>query len=148
MAYCLVYISDSTELFDIDELIDIGREATRFNAKRDISGILIYSGKHFIQVLEGSKSRVELLYNKIANDVRHENCRILLAQHVTKRSFQSWHMGVLNVTGHKELDSQTLQNMAKHASTNPDSTGFTALTLLKAFRSMLPDPNMDSTRAA
>lgn len=148
MDYCIVYISTATERMHVDQLDEIQRRAAQYNAKKHITGMLIYSGQYFIQAIEGRRSRIETLYQRINLDRRHNMCRILLAQNIRKRAFQQWHMGVLDLQGHKDLDINLLETLTRTAGSSPEYTGHTALMLLKAFRSMLPDPTIEHNHAA
>ncbi len=148
MDYCIVYISTATERMHVDELDEIHRRAAQYNAKKHITGMLIYSGQYFIQAIEGNRTRVEALYQRINQDHRHHKCMILLAQNIRKRAFQKWHMGVLDLQGHKELDINLLETLTQTAGSSSEYSGHTALILLKAFRSMLPDPTIKHNHAA
>lgn len=45
-----------------------------------------------MQLLEGQRERVLALYDRIRNDTRHTDCRLVLESPVTMRGFRDWGM--------------------------------------------------------
>jgi hypothetical protein len=89
----LFYVSaciDTLEEGAIQEILD---EARAHNAAHSITGVLIYSGSHFAQVLEGSESDLKALLASIRSDVRHQDVRTLLSAPLAVRQFDNWSMG-------------------------------------------------------
>ena len=73
MTYTLTYESEIVNPMDSHEM-GLLLEQSRNNNKRDnITGCLIYYMGGFIQVLEGEKTKVLDLYEKIKLDERHKN---------------------------------------------------------------------------
>ena len=61
---------------DHEELLAILRQSKAANPLHGITGVLCYSEGIFLQVLEGGRSAVNRLYNRIVADARHrEVCR-------------------------------------------------------------------------
>lgn len=89
----LVYISAAEHDFTEKELQELLAKARENNAKLDISGMLLFHEGSFIQALEGEKSAVESLYNKIGQDDRHSETRVLFRGEVDERHFETWSMG-------------------------------------------------------
>tara|TARA_B100000745_G_C20024752_1_gene348566 strand:- start:338 stop:562 length:225 start_codon:yes stop_codon:yes gene_type:complete len=54
----LVYRSQSTVKIDENELLKITNDSLPFNAKNHITGILLFDGEYFFQVLEGDCEKV------------------------------------------------------------------------------------------
>jgi hypothetical protein len=89
----LVYMSNSSENFYIEADIDnILRKASGFNTSHNITGLLIYKGGVFVQLLEGSKVEIESLIEKIATDKRHENLKVIYEGTSKSRIFNDWTM--------------------------------------------------------
>jgi hypothetical protein len=93
----LVYLSAATDAFSDDDLTDILAASRRNNPKRDITGMLLYSGGGFIQVLEGAKKEVFDLYEHIEQDPRHSSTVKLADGPIEERSFSEWEMGFQQV---------------------------------------------------
>jgi uncharacterized membrane protein (DUF373 family) len=89
----LLYISSATKPMDEEELLALLQECRNNNSKDGITGMLLYCGESFIQVLEGEQQEVEALYKTIKKDPRHSNCTILEKKHISERKFPEWSMG-------------------------------------------------------
>lgn len=74
---------------DLQALIATSR---RKNLERDISGILVFNGTAFLQVLEGPEEAVVDLMGYIHRDLRHTDVRVLAETIVAEREFGDWAM--------------------------------------------------------
>jgi hypothetical protein len=92
--YQLIYTSQST--FEITEkvLLDILTKAQINNFNHQISGLLILFNSNYIQLIEGNKKDVTDLFNRIKNDSRHKNIRVLIETDSLDRDLPTWFMGV------------------------------------------------------
>lgn len=88
----LIYVSDLVNR-DEKQLPTILASAVRHNRENDITGMLLYSGGNFLQVLEGTKEQVRETYQRICRDLRHTNILILTQEEVDERHFSDWSMG-------------------------------------------------------
>jgi len=70
----------------------------RLNARRGITGFLVYDRASVFQVLEGFPEIVEELYAHIARDPRHDHVVQLAADARTHRSFGDWSLGLARAT--------------------------------------------------
>jgi len=68
----ICYISNSSKLKD-EEIEDLLVESKTNNNRIGIGGVLIYTNETFFQILEGNKTDVDSLFEKIAIDKRHFN---------------------------------------------------------------------------
>lgn len=69
----LCYVSSAKRaLSDIDfkHLTKVNR---RNNIELGIFSLLMYNNGNFLQILEGEKSKLDILFSKISNDKRHHN---------------------------------------------------------------------------
>lgn len=96
--YKLIYLSSETDSFNEHELIHILEGSIKRNEKRGITGVLLYSGGNFIQLLEGPKEEVESLFQEICADKRHTKIIRLMAEYSDKRDFPGWKMGFRKIT--------------------------------------------------
>ena len=97
----LVYLSAATEIApDVSELAE--QSALR-NAAEEITGVLMLSGGHYLQVLEGPKEVVEDAFLRIIGDPRHDQLNLLARSLVTARQFGSRSMlPVVTMEGQKK----------------------------------------------
>ena len=89
----LVYVSVATCEFDTEALDALLRTARSNNEALGISGMLVFHEGSFIQVLEGPRSDVQQLFERIELDPRHAQTRILFRGEVDQPSFSDWSMG-------------------------------------------------------
>lgn len=90
--YSIVYMSEAIACFDEAALLHLLRQCRPANAQRGITGVLLYGGGYFIQVLEGCPAAVRRLYARIAADPRHGRLEILADGPVPHREFADWHL--------------------------------------------------------
>lgn len=77
------------KLIDLDAILTT---ASTINATKNITGCLIYHNNSFVQILEGNKKDVQLVYEKIESDPRHQEISLLWEADVEKRYFKEWNM--------------------------------------------------------
>lgn len=89
----LVYVSFATEDMTDEELKDILEVSRENNKSKDITGMLLYRDRFFIQALEGEEEEVMPLYEAIKDDPRHRNVLLVYKNDIKSRTFSSWSMG-------------------------------------------------------
>ncbi len=93
----LMYASRALPSVNQDELIAILRKSKATNPGVGITGVLCYSQGIFLQVLEGGRSAVNKLYNRVAADPRHTDVELMIYEEIGQRSFAGWSMGQVNM---------------------------------------------------
>jgi len=93
----LMYASRATATMDAEAMSAILRQSRRHNPAAGITGLLCCSGDVFIQALEGGRSAVNRLYNRIAADPRHADVTLLSYEEIGERRFAGWAMGQVSV---------------------------------------------------
>ncbi|MEM8791897.1 MAG: BLUF domain-containing protein [Pseudomonadota bacterium] len=113
MIYRLVYISKSTVSPVSQAVSEIARKSLSRNMQLGVTGFLYFDDAVFLQELEGVRSDVEWLYNKIATDNRHSDVRTLLKQDAETRVFGEWSMAFFdgNATDNAFRNSYTLEDI-------------------------------------
>jgi hypothetical protein len=114
---------------DQEELITILRQSKANNPAIGVTGVLCFSGGIFLQVLEGGRSAVNRLYNRIAADPRHTDVEVLLYEEIGERRFASWSMGQANMS---RLNPSLLLKYSATATLDPYSvSGSVSLALFE-----------------
>jgi hypothetical protein len=134
-----VYVSQAAVAFSSAALGELAERAAAHNATIGVTGVLLYSGGHFIQLLEGPPLEVTRLYNRIAADHRHAHVRRVAFGLVAKRAFPGWHMGVLDVDSSQHLDRAALTDAFEEVAGGPVDIRH-AVALLDRFAKLLPRP--------
>lgn len=93
----LIYVSTSVKLLNDEELLDILKVSRENNSSRDVTGLLLYKGGNFMQVLEGPDEVVEALYEMIKTDPRHKDVFVLSREQISNRQFPAWEMAFQNL---------------------------------------------------
>ena len=90
--YSIVYMSEAIGHLDEAMLLHLLGKCRLGNEQNGITGVLMYGGGQFIQVLEGHPAAVRRLYARIAADLRHGRLEILADGPIPRREFADWHM--------------------------------------------------------
>lgn len=93
----LIYISSTRTAFTAADLDEILRVSRRNNAAVGVSGLLVAGGRRFLQVLEGTKDTIDVVFERIKRDPRHHAVVVLSNTEITARSFGQWSMGYSRV---------------------------------------------------
>ena len=94
----ITYFSSATRLLGDVELLGLLEECRARNTASDITGIMLYRGGNFVQVLEGPEEAVRKTFRRIEADPRHTGMLVTLEQRVDERDFPEWSMGFGNVS--------------------------------------------------
>lgn len=93
----LMYASRAEPSINHDELLAILKKSKANNPGIGVTGVLCFSGGIFLQVLEGGRLPVNVLYNRIAADRRHHDVVLLSYSEINERRFSGWSMGQVNL---------------------------------------------------
>ena len=90
--YELFYMSMSPDGFFEPELKELLQQARLKNSALGVTGMLVYCGWEFIQILEGEEDVVKELYQTIFNDPRHRSVEVFYQGAIQQRAFTGWSM--------------------------------------------------------
>jgi hypothetical protein len=96
LTHC-IYASLATEDFEEHDIPALLKHARISNATRGLTGMLLYIGGNFFQVLEGEESIVDSVYAHILRDPRHRQVTLIIREPIANRSFSEWTMGFSTV---------------------------------------------------
>lgn len=130
----LIYISRAADSFKDEELVELLAVARTNNQQLDITGMLLYHERSFIQVLTGPEEKVTALYKKVEQDPRHEDPKILFQGTVSERSFEDWSMGFVNTQTKAARGLPGFNNVLNSGFSGDDIDGDRARKVLEAFR--------------
>jgi hypothetical protein len=127
----LMYASRATAEAHSEALAAILKVSRAHNPARGITGVLCFcrSSGIFMQVLEGGRSQVNALYNRIAGDTRHREPTLLSYEEIAERSFAAWTMGQVDMD---RLNAALLLRYSESATLDPfPVSGQASLALFK-----------------
>jgi hypothetical protein len=80
------------------DLADIHEAARHLNALDGITGLLVFDGTRFLQIIEGSEEAIDNLVERLRRDRRHSAFEIRDERLVEERSFPDWSMELVRVS--------------------------------------------------
>ena len=96
----IVYRSTATGAFFDQQLEELAVASQSHNKGNNITGVLIYTGVKFVQVLEGEAEVVDATYKRIQSDTRHSGIQLMFRGAIEDRMFGDWAMMTLTVYPH------------------------------------------------
>ncbi|MEO7365316.1 MAG: BLUF domain-containing protein [Sphingomicrobium sp.] len=81
-----------------EDLTAIYRTARDLNALDGVTGLLIFNGTHFLQIVEGSRTAIDELVERLRRDRRHSGFEVRDERQIEVRSFPDWSMELARVT--------------------------------------------------
>lgn len=117
MLSTLIYRSRAVESIRTEALIDLLDVARERNASLDVTGILLFDGVHFVQLLEGPNAALTTLYESIKRDTRHNNVVLLMRDQGPSRRFVGDTMAIVDLRRleSRRVSSFILEKMSKQA---------------------------------
>ena len=93
----LTYTSRAKLDLSADDLHDIHRTARELNSIDGITGLLVFNGTHFLQIIEGAEAAIDDLVARLRRDPRHSGLEVRDERKVEARSFPDWSMELVRV---------------------------------------------------
>lgn len=94
----LTYTSLARLDLQSDDLEAIHRTARETNALEGITGMLIFNGTNFLQIIEGGHAAIDELVERLRRDHRHSGLEIHDERSVEELSFPDWSMELVKVS--------------------------------------------------
>jgi Sensors of blue-light using FAD len=93
-----IYLSEVNIISNniLDEIRKIHSVANERNKKANISGVLLFSDRFFLQLLEGPRLAVTECLGRILNDDRHDRIRLCSVEEISARLFGEWSMRLVS----------------------------------------------------
>lgn len=102
----LIYKSRCKGLANWDLVESILDSSTHNNSANGITGVLVVTETHFLQVLEGPFEPLNTTFERIAHDTRHEGIQLISFQEIKERRYADWAMhGIGLFDLNRELES-------------------------------------------
>ena len=95
--YRLIYKSRANQLIDWKFVKTLIGKSESKNQQVGITGVLLATQTHFLQVIEGDFDEINRLFMHIARDPRHEEIQLVSFACVESRLFGGWAMHAIGV---------------------------------------------------
>ena len=90
--YSLIYKSRCKGVANWDLVNSVLATSSRNNPKDEITGVLVATETHFLQVLEGEYEVLNATFERIARDTRHDTVQLISFSQMEERQFADWVM--------------------------------------------------------
>jgi hypothetical protein len=90
----VIYVSTANHAIDASALADILDASVRNNGASGLTGMLLYAGGSFMQVLEGDSEAVDATLARVCRDPRHSDVFEIDRSPIEERAFANWRMGL------------------------------------------------------
>lgn len=90
----LIYRSKATPLFKRGDLLHFIQNIALANKRQGLTGLLIFDGEYFLQVIEGRQRQLDAMLEVLRHDARHESIVMLRLDAIKERAFPEWGMSL------------------------------------------------------
>jgi hypothetical protein len=91
----LLYVSQSVGPVTTTVTNSILEKSSANNKKLNITGVLCQGSGLWMQVLEGERAQINILYARIMTDRHHKNVQLLSIEEIESRRFGQWSMALV-----------------------------------------------------
>lgn len=107
----IIYVSTASDVFDDTVLFDILNRAESNNRAEGITGLLMYGGECFMQVLEGESGSVGTMLQRISKDPRHHDIVLVEDVEAERRLFGEWSMAYVREDNMRPADRKSFREL-------------------------------------
>ena len=94
----LLYVSQPVGPITTNVTTLILEQSNIYNKKENITGVLCQGSGLWMQVLEGERHQVNVLYARIMASRHHNNVELLSMEEITQRQFGKWSMALVHLS--------------------------------------------------
>jgi len=94
----LLYVSQPVGPITTTVTTLILEQSNIYNKKENITGVLCQGSGLWMQVLEGERHQVNVLYARIMTSRHHNNVELLSMEEITQRQFGKWSMALVHLS--------------------------------------------------
>jgi hypothetical protein len=96
---------------DVEAILRTARAA---NALDGITGLLVFNGTHFMQVVEGAPHAIDDLIDRLRRDRRHSGLEVRDEREIAERFFPHWTMELVRVKSRNYEAIEALRTALPH----------------------------------
>ena len=127
-----IYYSEVSADFNSKDIEKILASSRKYNVTNNITGLLAFNGKYFLQALEGLRSDVSQCMERISKDPRHKNLCAVYHKEIAERDFSDWNMAYV---GQSKFNRELILRYSGRDEFIPSGiSAASSLALLKALR--------------
>jgi Sensors of blue-light using FAD len=134
LVHCIYCSASTSGAFSPADLATLLAECREKNSKAELTGMLLYSEGTFFQVIEGDRSVVENLLERLTKDKRHKRVTKIILEPIEERAFTQWTMAYAKVTRQELAAIPGLSDFFTQGLSYMELGEGRAKTLLRAFK--------------
>jgi len=131
MRYAIVYVSTASQNLEKDEIEGILNTSKEWNNDNNITGLLLFSGGNFFQIIEGEKGKILELFEDIQTDKRHHNIMQIFGKEIYKDAYDGYDSDF--VAEEENIDTSRFQHYLDQVKVLDKSAQNAVENILKAF---------------
>nr|WP_294850839.1 BLUF domain-containing protein [uncultured Sphingomonas sp.] len=108
--HSLTYTSEAASGLSLNDVAAIHEAALTYNPLDGVTGLLIFNGSSFLQMIEGAESAIDDLLARLEKDKRHHSIKIRDRRIIARRFFPHWSMHRLDVPGGYQSGMAVVKN--------------------------------------
>jgi hypothetical protein len=136
----LLYVSQPVGPVTTTVTTSILEKSNIYNKREKITGVLCQGSGLWLQVLEGERHQVNVLYSRIMADRYHHTVELLSMEEITHRLFGQWSMALVHLSKDDPMVQMSHPEFDPYSATSKD-----AMSLLDALlKTSSPISSMDS----
>ena len=94
----LLYVSQPVGPVTTTVTASILEKSNIYNKKENITGVLCQGSGLWMQVLEGERHQINILYSRIMASRQHKNVELLSMDEIKERQFSHWSMALVHLS--------------------------------------------------
>ena len=107
----ILYVSTIAPVEDQKKILDeIVSQSLIKNKALAVTGVLLFTGVHFAQAIEGRKAVVYSLFSSICADNRHLSIHLVDKPEIKRRAFASWSLAYCGTASYVDRPIQSYLN--------------------------------------
>ena len=110
----VIYLSHTMSRLPDETLDRLLREIWERNLRDNITGMLLYKARTFLQVLEGEDAIVETTLERVFRNPLHSRMKIMSDCRNVPRLYEEWHMGFRRMTS-PPIDHEAYFSLTRRA---------------------------------
>ncbi len=131
MRHAIVYVSTASNDLKKNEIQDILNHSKEWNNENDVTGLLLFSGGNFFQIIEGEKNKICGLFEDIKLDKRHHNVTQIFGKEIHKEAYDGYDSDF--VSDEADYDPEKFQHYLNQIKVLDKSTQKAVENILMAF---------------
>ncbi len=117
----LLYVSQPVGPVTTTVTASILEKSNIYNKKENITGVLCQGSGLWMQVLEGERHQVNILYSRIMGSRQHNNIELLLMDEIRERQFGQWSMVLVHLSKDDPMVQMTHPEFDPYSASSKDA---------------------------